>query len=272
MQVVTPAKEYIGEIKIYNTGIKEDPVPGEKRGKGVQALNSSYWLSDLGAFIPRNIKIMKEFLKYGYEKAKGQTEADFLYYINQSNQLAMKAENEGLATQDGKDYFLMGSWLAMAAAEVDQYHYSKYSPEERKQMRENFYQRYFQEADLASKDGPGQEQLGKFFAEPSRIDLIPPVALERLGIHNELCVVKWGEENSTQWKREGFPLSRRISSLKRHFDGVHSKDHSEDHIAHLIWNFMAVYHVLIMRPDLNDLSNFEGIRKAHSQPSATSNN
>lgn len=54
-----------------------------------------------------------------------------------------------------------------------------------------------------------------------------------------------------------------VCAIVSHFDGVHSRDHSEDHVAHLIWNFMAIYHVLVMRPDLNDLPSFEDIRRAH---------
>ena len=38
--VVTFDATYIDQVKIYNCGIKEDPIPGEKRGKGVQSLNS----------------------------------------------------------------------------------------------------------------------------------------------------------------------------------------------------------------------------------------
>ena len=38
--VVTLDSTYIDSIKIYGCGIKEDPIPGEKRGKGVQHLNS----------------------------------------------------------------------------------------------------------------------------------------------------------------------------------------------------------------------------------------
>jgi len=90
--------------------------------------------------------------------------------------------------------------------------------------------------------------------------------LERLGIHNELCALKWGEQGATDWKINGFPISRRISSSKRHFDGVHQKDYSEDHVAHLIWNFMAIYHVLVTRPNLNDLTNFEEIRLCQQKP------
>ena len=45
------------------------------------------------------------------------------------------------------------------------------------------------------------------------------------------------------WQREGFPISARIDSLKRHYECVHARDYSEDHIAHLIWGFMAIAHV-----------------------------
>ena len=40
--VVTDHPQYIKGIKIYGIGILEDPVPGEKRGRGKQHLTSSY--------------------------------------------------------------------------------------------------------------------------------------------------------------------------------------------------------------------------------------
>ena len=49
--VVTKDNEYMEGIRIYGIGIKEDPVPGEKRGKGMQRLNSSYWMLALAVFI-----------------------------------------------------------------------------------------------------------------------------------------------------------------------------------------------------------------------------
>jgi hypothetical protein len=47
------------------------------------------------------------------------------------------------------------------------------------------------------------------------MELLPSLALERLGLHDELCVLKWGDQKATIWKIEGFPLSKRVSSLKR---------------------------------------------------------
>ena len=34
--------------------MKDDPNPGSKRGKGVQHLNSNYWVESLGIFINDN--------------------------------------------------------------------------------------------------------------------------------------------------------------------------------------------------------------------------
>ena len=42
---------------------------------------------------------------------------------------------------------------------------------------------------------------------------------------------------------------------------VIQQDYSEDHIAHLIWNFMAIYHVLCVFPHMNDLVNFEALKQ-----------
>ena len=39
--VVTEDDNYMEGIKLYGIGIKDDPVPGEKRGKGMQRMNSS---------------------------------------------------------------------------------------------------------------------------------------------------------------------------------------------------------------------------------------
>jgi hypothetical protein len=58
----------------------------------------------------------------------------------------------------------------------------------------------------------------RYAIDSCRIDLIPSVALERLGLHNELCAIKW--KDPTAWQRTGFPISPRIDSLKRHFESV----------------------------------------------------
>eukprot|EP00455_Lapot_gusevi_P055526 TRINITY_DN9033_c0_g1_i1.p1 TRINITY_DN9033_c0_g1~~TRINITY_DN9033_c0_g1_i1.p1 ORF type:complete len:281 (+),score=95.45 TRINITY_DN9033_c0_g1_i1:84-926(+) len=264
--VVSYDDTYVSGVKIYNTGIKEDPVKGEKRGKGVQHLNSSYWLHDLAVFIAKSLPTMKEFLRIAYQLAQRKPGADFNYLLNQGNVIFMRAENEALRTVTSRENFLMASWLAMAAAEVDGYNYAKYTAQERAEMRERFYQTYFAE-EVEPVPEISSSSLGAYSAPLARVDLIPPVALERLGIHNELCAIKWADP--TVWKREGFLLSKRIDSLKRHFDSAHLHDFTEDHIAHLTWNFMAVYHVAVVFPHLNDLTNYEEMRVANEQKVAS---
>merc|ERR1711907_403617 len=88
------------------------------------------------------------------------------------------------------------------------------------------------------------------------------MALERLALHNELCCQLWGPENADQWLREGFQVSKRIDSVKRHLDEAHKLEREEDAIGHAIWNFMAVYHVVMVFPGCNDLPNYEMISQA----------
>ena len=130
----------------------------------------------------------------------------------------------------------------MAASEVDGFQYAKYKQEQRQAHRSAFYDKYVFKPELvwiAEDDNPEAQTfpeppspthsprwkveaiLGKYAIESSRFDLIPTVALERLGIHNELCGLKWDDAN--QWMREGFVVSRRIDSMKRHFESLHAK-------------------------------------------------
>ena len=88
--------------------------------------------------------------------------------------------------------------------------------------------------------------LGPYAIEGCRIDLLPTVAMERLGLHNELCGIKW-KDGAQTWMREGFAVSARFDSMKRHYEGVHAQDRTEDHLAHLIWGFM-VKGALLARP------------------------
>mmetsp|Transcript_33030 Transcript_33030/g.76816 ORF Transcript_33030/g.76816 Transcript_33030/m.76816 type:complete len:127 (+) Transcript_33030:144-524(+) len=99
--------------------------------------------------------------------------------------------------------------------------------------------------------------------ESCRFDMIPTVALERLGIHNELCALKF--KDPTDWMHNGFSVSTRVDSMKRHFEAIHAKNTTEDHLAHLIWGFMAVTHVLALFPHKNDLIDFESIRRCNIQ-------
>merc|ERR1719321_684776 len=151
----------------------------------------------------------------------------------------------------------------MAAAEVDGFGYAKYSAEKRAAQRDAFYQKYLNPETVWPTDEQDDENLerilGPYAIESCRIDMIPSVALERLGIHNELCALKWSDPN--KWMREGFNVSDRVSSMKRHYESIHARDETEDHIAHLIWGFMAITHVVAVFPQMNDLHNFEALRR-----------
>jgi hypothetical protein len=214
-------------------------------------LNSSYWVHDFGVYIAKNFKKLQKLVQIA-SKFKNPLE-DYKFFLNQCDAFFMKAENHGLSNKESLEMFLHSSWCCMAAAEVDHYNYSKYTSKEREQMRQSFYTKYLDDKTANISVLEDLEDVS-----PCRVDLIPPVALERLGIHNELCAIKWNDP--TVWKREGFVVSKRIDSLKRHLDSCHLLDQSEDHIAHLTWNFMAVYHVVVVFPYLNDLVDYEALK------------
>jgi histidinol-phosphate/aromatic aminotransferase/cobyric acid decarboxylase-like protein len=86
--------------------------------------------------------------------------------------------------------------------------------------------------------------------------------MERLGINNELSALKY--KDAEQPLREGFPLSKRIDSSKRHFEGVHRRLTDEDHVTHLLWNMHAIYHVSVVFPEKNDLIDYSSVEKARA--------
>lgn len=241
--VVEKDHKYVQGIKIWNVGILEDPVPGEKRGRGIQHLTSSYWLYDMGVFINREFYKMQvvcalhsagtalhttprvcsrvqppsspqAMCRWALEHSTERPGFDFRYFTNVGNALFVQAEAQGLLTKDARDFFLMAAWCTMAAAEVDGFRYAKYSPARRAAQREAFYHKYLHVDvvwDHEEEDDPEIESaLGKYAIEGCRIDLIPSVALERLGIHNELCSLKW--KDPTQWMKEVCGRARRARS------------------------------------------------------------
>eukprot|EP00759_Apiculatamorpha_spiralis_P037322 PhF_6_TR37204/c0_g1_i1/m.54832/K00817/hisC; histidinol-phosphate aminotransferase len=266
-EIVTPDPEYVKGTKIYGVGIKEDPIPGMKFGKGIQHLISTYWHMDMSQFIATHMKELQGCLKFGLAAAEKHPGYDYRYYLNMANYLFNRAEVSGLKTQESLDFFLMATWLVMAAAEVDRFPFKKYTLEERIQQRQEFYDSY-----LNPRPGPGScpdigrddaAALGKFSVPETRADLIPPIALERLGINNELSALKYRDPEEPM--RVGFLISKRIDSLKRHFDSTHHSDESEDHVIHLLWNFMAIYHVNKVFPKKNDLTNYTAIREGTAE-------
>jgi hypothetical protein len=60
--IVTPDPEYCKGMRIYGVGIKQDPLGGCKRGKGVQHLVSAFWVSDMAVFMAHNFSALQGVL------------------------------------------------------------------------------------------------------------------------------------------------------------------------------------------------------------------
>ncbi|KAL3916959.1 MAG: hypothetical protein SGPRY_006602 [Prymnesium sp.] len=170
--VITKAEEY---IKVFHDA------SARPTSHSLQPLLTSLThecvSDDMGVFINRNFSSMQTMIQYAYERSHDRPGFDYRYYTNVSNALFLKAEAEGLRTRDGRDFFLMAAWLAMAAAEVDgfQFRGGKYTPEQRAAQREMFYQKYLSPDvvwDPDEADDPQVEQrLGKFAIECCRYSL-----------------------------------------------------------------------------------------------------
>ncbi len=56
----------------------------------------------------------------------------------------------------------------------------------------------------------------------------------------------------------------RIDSSKRHLESLVRRLQDEDHLIHLLWNLHAIYHVMIVFPDKNDLIDYTTLAHEHS--------
>ena len=74
----------------------------------------------------------------------------------------------------------------------------------------------------------------------SRLDLISPVFLDRLGILLAKGAVHYGERN---WEK-GMPLSRLLASAFRHLNQLSDGQEDEDHAIMCTFNLMAYVHTL----------------------------
>jgi hypothetical protein len=70
----------------------------------------------------------------------------------------------------------------------------------------------------------------------TRIDLIDPVLLDRVGHHLRKGAEHYGEHN---WQ-QGIPSDRYIESLMRHVNAYRMGDRSEDHLAAIVSNVMGI--------------------------------
>jgi hypothetical protein len=261
--------------------------------------NSGRWLDDLAAFCQSEVATLRMFARAAMEAEQhlqqtqtqlllsGVTPAptlltggDVAFFLNQADAQLTRAEMGGLKSEESRRLFLFASWLALAASEVDDRHLGKYTAQQRSAQRAAFYQLLLSGADQTPLDAQLESADGTLALAPAADllrgeELIPPVALERLDVHHELSAVKF--PHPTAWKRVGFSLAKRMTSLKRHLDAEIAVASSardgallgavaDDEWAHAVWNFMAIYHVAV-QPELfgekNDLVDFEALRAAN---------
>ncbi len=81
-----------------------------------------------------------------------------------------------------------------------------------------------------------------------RYDLIPVEGLRRLADLYARGAEKYDDDN---WKK-GQPFSRVYASLFRHMMAWREGDRSEDHMAAVAWNAMAIMYYEEKKPELDD--------------------
>lgn len=92
-----------------------------------------------------------------------------------------------------------------------------------------------------------------------RYDLITPWGLARLAKVYTDGSKHYGDRN---WEK-GMPLSRCVASMERHLMAFKQRDNSEDHLAQMVWNGMAILHYQEMMAQgvlprtLDDLPKYE---------------
>ena len=210
--------------------MKRDLDP-RKPGKGRPDINSSIFLLDLATFVA---------------SAKAHRPRSPTFYLNQANKLFMQAELRGMKLLDddvAQGKWLLASWYVMLAME-SQTSFPRlvgWSQRRRTKLLNKLHRR------LAAVAFQLQD------ADEIRMDLLPRVALVRLSINQELSIAHIGLTAASEWKHHGLrSVAARMGSAKRHFDAAHWGQKDEDHLAHLLWNMMAIYHTCVRFPARND--------------------
>lgn len=224
--------------------MKRDLDP-RKPGKGRPDINSSVFLQDLGSFVHRNIELLTEIARLAVDTHS----SGFVYMLlNTANALFMGVDFDGVCLDSStlqRQKWLLASWCIMLAAELQvDFPLLGWSTAERVLLCHKLFDRMdtaHNVDDVIDDD------------DYPRMDLLPRVAMVRLGIHQELCMAHMGLEAASSWKYEGVrSVAARMGSAKRHFDAALWDQVDEDHIIHLLWNMMAIYHTCVCFPERND--------------------
>ena len=237
--------------KEYGVTLISDSLPG-KRGKGKPDLNSSLFLQDLSKMISENLELLMTFLNCELKLRK----AGINYWLlNQANGWFMEVDVAGvkLHLPEQRKKWLLAAWAVMMCAELQtEFPYNKYSLEERANLKESCLHRY--------QDSYKQIRQTRTILEEAKMEtcfpamhLLPQMAMERLSLHHELVVRNIGVERAQEFKTSGISVDLRLGSVKRHFDQAHWHNVEEDHLVHLLWNLMAIYHTVIAFTPKSDL-------------------
>lgn len=88
-------------------------------------------------------------------------------------------------------------------------------------------------------------------ADPDKpaVEGISPFMILRLGTHLTNGGKKYGDFRN--WEK-GMPFTRCIGAIVRHIFQYLARDESEDHLAAVAWNVMALIHYEETKPELDD--------------------
>ena len=229
----------------WGVTLKSDPFPN-KRGKGKPDLNSSVFIFDLALFVSSNVQTLTDIL----DNYLSMRKAGFNHWLlNLANEMVMKVDVNDMDFTDpvNRNLWLFAAWATMVTAEFQtEFPYDAYSEMERKLYLSKFLVRYFRES--ISLLETGVSDTGTL-----SMHLLPPLAMERLSLHHELVSRNIGIGNAQKFKTEGISVASRMGSVKRHFDKAFWDRMDEDHLIHLVWNLMAIYHVCMVFPERVDV-------------------
>ena len=230
-------------------------VGGDKSGKGRSDVNSSTFMMDLGMFAWSRVGTLQQVmrtLQTVRRASNGDTRSLINVLVSEANALFMMCDTQGMNMRcaDQQLAWMRASWLLLLAAEIQvDFPIDGWSKDARQEQIDNLQLNIEQTSRLKHV-----LCLEKVEVCPVAMHLLPRVALVRLGIHQELCVSFSGFEKASSWKCAGLhSVQARMASAKRHFDAIYAGKTDEDHIIHLVWNMMAIYHTCVHFPHKNDV-------------------
>lgn len=233
-----------------------------KRGKGRPDINSSLFLSALARFAAKHATVLRTLVDLQGVACEANDDPQWL--LNIANAIFMSLDSHHLDLRRNahkRDLWLLMSWCVMYCAEAQRHVVpggwtARACGEARKTLRRSLTR--------AERLWAARERMRCVLQQvgvgvpTTDMSLLPRLAVHRLGIHQELCVAHVGVRGASSWKWEGLrSIQARMGSTKRHFDAALYGEtdvakSQEDHLVHLVWNFMAIFHTCLRFPHKND--------------------